>query len=413
MLIEFAVENFRSIKDRAVLSMVATADKSLPNNVIESKVLNKDRLLRSAVIYGANASGKTNVIMALNALRNLVLFSHNKQLGMPMDCMPFKLDKKSLSKPTKFHIVFIKNDVKYRYGLTLTNQKVVEEYLYHYPNSRQALIFVRKKTDYYQFSTDIKEQTQNAKKTPENVLYLSRTTQLNYAKTKPVYEWFVNNLQTIGPTEHPMLQDITAEMLKDPKLKNLIIKAMKEADIDIDDITMKKTEPDIQMLAMLFQNIVQAQKDGKWPIKPREILLYHRGVPFNLDFEESEGTKRLFGLIGLWIRAIHKGQILVVDELDTKLHHFLNVLLINIIHDPTQNKTDAQLIFTTHNTNLLDLDLFRRDQFWFTEKNPETGATALYSLAEYSVRKGQDIEKGYLLGKFGAVPFIPTGRIVQ
>lgn len=413
MLIEFAVENFRSIKDRAVLSMVATTDKSLPNNVIESKVLGKDRLLRSAVIYGANASGKTNVIFALNTLRNLVLLSHNNQPGMPLNYMPFKLDKKSLSKPTVFHIVFIKDNVKYRYDVTVINQKVLEEYLYYYPNSRQALIFARKNSNDYQFSIDVREQTLNAQRTPENVLYLSRTTQLNYAKTKPVFDWFFNNLQTIGPTENFSLQDITADMLKDPKLKNLIIKAMREADIDIDDITMKVTEMNIQKLPVMLQNIIQSQKDGKSTIKAREILLYHRGVPFNLEFEESEGTKRLFNIIGPWIAALTQGRILVVDELDTKLHHFLNVFLINLIHDPTQNKMNAQLIFTTHNTNLLDLELFRRDQFWFTEKNSETGATALYSLAEYSVRKGQDIEKGYLLGKFGAVPFIPTGRIIQ
>jgi AAA15 family ATPase/GTPase len=411
MLIEFAVENFRSIKDRAVLSMVATTDKSLPNNVIESKVLNKDKLLRGAVIYGANASGKTNVIMALNGLRNLVLFSHNKQLGMPMDCNPFKLDKKSLSRPTAFHIVFIKDDVKYRYDVTLTNQKILEEHLYYYPNSRQALIFARKNTHDYQFSIDAKEQNLNAQRTPENVLYLSRATQLNYAKTKPVFDWFVNNLQTIGPTEHPVLQDITADMLKDPKLKTLIIKAMKEADIDVDDITMKVTEMNILKFPVMLQNILQVQKDGKSTIKAREILLYHRGVPFNLEYEESEGTKRLFNLIGPLIAALMNGRILVVDELDTKLHHLLNVFLINLIHDPAQNKSNAQLIFTTHNVNLLDLDLFRRDQIWFTEKSPKTGATVLYSLAEFSARKGQDIEKGYLLGKFGAVPFIPTRSI--
>ena len=137
----------------------------------------------------------------------------------------------------------------------------------------------------------------------------------------------------------------------------------------------------------------------------------HKGIAFDFYSEESEGTKRMFSLIGHWIDALRNGKILVIDELDTKLHHLLNVFLINLFHDPTQNKNNAQLIFTTHNINLLDQDIFRRDQIWFTEKDGETGASDLYSLVEYSPRKDKDIQKGYLAGKYGALPFIKDNRI--
>lgn len=409
MLIEFSIENYRSIKEKVTLSMVATKDTSLDGNLIKS-ALNDDSLLKSAVIYGANASGKTNVLLALNFLKALVLNSHNHQKGQGIRFTPFKLDKSYLSKPTKMSIVFIKNNVKYSYNVSFNNEKVIEESLYHYPNNKKALIFER--NNEYKFTIDEKEQKTISERTLPNTLYLSKATQENYQKTSNAFDWFRNNLQVIGPTDHPGLSDFTVNLFKkDVELKKYIMKALLEADVGIDDISTisKKISPD--QLKNLPPELVKLMLGDKNEIDAYQIQTLHKGVLFDFETEESDGTRRIFSLIGPWVDALKNGKILVVDELDTKLHHLLNIFLIRLFHDPTQNKTNAQLIFTTHNTNLLDQDIFRRDQIWFTEKNAEKGSTDLYSLTEYSPRKDKDIEKGYLAGKYGALPFIKENSI--
>jgi len=431
MLIEFSVENFRSIKEKVTLSMVASSDKSLENNLIESDVLKKDKLLRSAVLYGANASGKSNVIMALGFLRNLVMNSHKHQKGDKINCTPFKLDEEYVSNPSKFEVVFIKNDIKYIYGLSVTGEKVVDEYLYYYPGSRRAAIFQRSSTDKYKFTVDKKQQEFISQRTLDNVLYLSKSTQENYDKTSEVFEWFKDDLGVMGPTDHPALRDFTARLL-DSQFKPIILKALSEADLGINDVSasIEKIKlddkfddlpPDApQELKDVFQAIKKLDDSvGRKEIEKVEIKMLHKvlgkegkelSIPFNFN-EESEGTQRLFSIIGSWIEALVNGSILVVDELDTKLHHKLNVFLIKLFHDPTQNINNAQLIFTTHNTNLLDLDLFRRDQIWFTEKNQDSGSTELYSLVEFSPRKDENIQKGYIWGRYGAIPFIKENKI--
>ena len=420
MLIEFNVQNFRSIKEEVTLSLVASPNKSLDNNLINTDVLKRDNLLRSAVIYGANASGKSNLILAFYSLKDLVMNSHRFQKGNKIDYSPFKLDKKYLSKPSKFEVVFIRNDIKYSYGVSFTNEKIIDEYLYYYPKGRKALIFDRKDTNNYRFAIDKKEQKFISKKTLDNVLYLSNSTQLNYKKTSEAFDWFKDTLAVIRATDHPILTDFTIQSAnKDIKIKEFVLKALAEADLGIngfsasfekiliDDLPIQK-----QFKAMMSNNEGNIEKRI---IKTVHKVLDENGneicTEFDFDEEESEGTKRLFALIGPWIDTLNNGRIIIVDELDTKLHHLLNVFLIKLFHDPTQNKNNAQLIFTTHNTNLLDLDLFRRDQIWFTEKNPSDGSTDLYSLVEYSPRKDRDIRKGYLAGRYGAIPFIGDDRI--
>ena len=409
MLIEFSIENYRSIKDKVTFSMVATNDTSLDGNIIKN-ALNDDSLLKSAVIYGANASGKTNILLALNFLKMLVLNSHNHQKGQNLVFTPFKLDKKCLERPTRFQIVFTKKEVKYDYMLAFNKERVIEEFLYHYPNNKKALLFERK-NDEYKFTIDEKDQGFIAKRTLENVLYLSKSTQENYGKNLPTFEWFRDELQFVGPYQPMLSEEFTINLLnKDKKLKELILKALLEADMGIEDIdaVIKKLEniPDT-----LPQEIKYFLINAKAPFNQTEIKTFHKGVVFDFFTEESEGTKRMFSLIGPWIDALHNGKILIIDELDVKLHHFLNLFLVNLFHDPTQNKTNAQLIFTTHNTNLLDQDIFRRDQIWFTEKDIETASTKLYSLTEYNPRKDKDIQKGYLAGKYGALPFIKENKI--
>ncbi|MCX9025078.1 MAG: ATP-binding protein [Candidatus Methanoperedens sp.] len=440
MLIEFSVENFRSIKDKVTLSMVSSSDKSLDNNLIRTNSLGEDSLLRSSVIYGANASGKSNIVLAFRFLKMLVRNSHRNQKGTKLGVTPFKLDPNYLSKPSKFDVVFIKNNTKYVYGVSVTNEKVIDESLYHYPEGRKALLFKRENTTDYKFAADIKEQKFFSDMTLENVLYLSRSTQLNYQKLSEPFDWFKDTLKIITAEDTFNLTEFTIRRFnEDNNLKEYMLKAFKEADIGIDDFSasFEKVSTDEGTITSNDEKIIEISKliaqisnvssvdndifisDNKGNLNKINIRTIHtvfKGksnelkVSFEFD-EESDGTKKMFSLIGPWIDALSNGRTLIVDELDTKLHHLLNVFLIKLFNDPTQNKNNAQLIFTTHNTNLLSLDLFRRDQIWFTEKNPNTGSTSLYSLLEFKQRKDQDIQKGYLAGRYGAIPFIGEDRI--
>lgn len=422
MLIEFSVENFRSIKEKVTLSLLASSDKSLDNNLIKTDGLKKDNLLRSAVIYGANASGKTNIVLAFSFLQKLVLNSHQNQKDDKLDLSPFKFDKEYISKPSKFEIVFLKNNIKHIYGVSATKEKIIDEYLYFYPpKGRKSIIFERKNTNHFRFTKDKEEQKFISERTINNVLYLSSSTQLNYKITSDIFDWFKYKLQTIDDFENPKWIQSTIDLLnEDNQSKELVLKALLEADLGIGDV--------IASIEKISSNELPPKKIKKgqyfWGdeegFKTLNIETIHKIIDEKNEvsyipidyFDESGGTRKIFEMIGTWINALKNGHILIVDELDVKLHNFLNLFLIKLFHDTTQNLSNAQLIFTTHNTNLLDLDLFRRDQIWFTDKNPNSGSTDLYSLMEYySPRKDMDIQKGYLAGRFGAIPFINDERI--
>jgi len=337
MLIELNLENYRSIKEEVSLNMIKT------------EVLKEESLLKSAVIYGANASGKTNILLALNFLQMLVMTSHKHQKGNKLPYSPFKLDKQTLSKPTRIRIVFIKNETKYLYEISFNSEKIITECLYSYPNNYKKIIFERTDTLNYKFIDDEKKQKLIAERTLPNVLYLSKATQENYEVISKVYDWFKDELNVIGPTDHPGLVDITAKMLKSGSMKELILKAMLEADVGIDDISVDTKKLKIEDLPKgIPPEIKKLMMNDKEEIEQTKINTIHNGVNFDFE-EESDGTMRLFSLIGPWINALKNGNVLVVDELDTKLHHLLNVFLIKLFHDPTQNKKNAQLIFTTHN----------------------------------------------------------------
>ena len=405
MLIQFSIENFRSIKNRITFSMLASSDKSMEDNSFKVLTLNNDRLLRTAAIYGANASGKSNIINAISFLKKSVTSSHKSQKGIPMPFDPFRLDEKSIKSPSQFEIIFIKNNIKYIYGLSV-KEKVIKEYLYYYPKGKKAMIFKRNNTKNYKFSIDEKEQKFYAEKTPENVLYLSRATQLNYSKTSQPFEWFDHDLRIIGPLENPVIHDFTASLLENKKNKKLILKALSTADMSIDDIFTSRKKVSLNDLPKhIPEKIAKILFSEKEDWEELIVKTKHKNQIFNFN-DESEGTKKFFSLIGPWIDSLRNGYIVFVDELDTKLHPILNIFLIKLFQDSTQNIKNAQLIFATHNVNLLDQNLFRRDQIWFTEKIPEENRTDLYSLVEYRPRKDKNLRKGYLAGRYGALPYI-------
>ncbi|WP_440956112.1 AAA family ATPase [Methanosarcina sp. Mfa9] len=455
MLIEFSIENFRSIKEEVTFSLLASPDKSLEKNTFESEALNKgDRLLRTAAIYGANASGKSNMVMAFGTLREMVL---NSMLNRPGDLLvhtPFKLDEGCLEKPTRFKVVFIHNNVQYVYGVAFTGERIVEEFLHYYPRGRKSLIFERKVGNGEQeakFTKDRRVQKGILDRTLDNVLYLSSSAQQKYEKTMEVFRWFREELTVIQKADHPGLMDYTVELLgRSEEYKKLILKTLVAADLGIEDILVEYRELPFESFSSKLSgeqgwlsvresrnkselvdiktvhragignvtgiengnvNRIGSENENgnetvneEWQEKGTEKV--SSTVQFDFYEDESEGTKRIFYLIGPFIDALVNGKTLVLDELDLRMHPVLCEYLVKLFQDPSRNKKNAQLVFATHDVNLLDLNLFRRDQVWFTEKDPGTGSTELFSLTEFSPRRDKNIRKGYLAGRYGALPFI-------
>lgn len=430
MLIEFSVTNFRSILSKQTLSMVAgSADDHEERNVI-SNVETKDRFLRSAVIYGPNAAGKSNLLRGILTLQQLVLTTASLQEGVPMaGITPFLLDSDSSKKSSEFNIVFIADDgVKYEYCFSATSRAVEKEWLVAYPSGRPQRWFERqfnKETEKYEWWFGAKFKGDKAEKkvwsefTRSNSLFFSTAIQLNNEQLKPCFNWIANKLivLTSGMSLNPFL---SLNLLKENKAIK-ILDYMQAADIGIDGIGVKEEDysPNnmnhfgplnpLMQLPDFKPNFGVPIEDWK-NMKPKiiQVVTSHKDnkneiVNFSLD-DESEGTKKLFELTGGWIRSLDLGATLLVDELERSLHTHITKFLVDLFHS-SRNEHNAQLIFTTHDTNLLDSNILRRDQIWFVEKNIQK-SSEIYSLLEYKPRKDEAIERGYLRGKYGAIPLI-------
>jgi AAA15 family ATPase/GTPase len=423
MLIEFSVQNYRSIKERATLSMIASPDDTNSSNVMRDENID-DGVLRTAVIYGPNASGKSNIVNAMQFLRNFVLTSHMIQKGQKLNYQPFKLNEESRALPSKFHIVFLRKGTRFSYALDIEQDRVINESLYSYPKGRRSLIFDRTNSKEFKFTKDKTEQGFISDRTLENVSYLSNSTRLNYKGTAEAFDWFREDFYTAGLANDPSSEDLIFELIKNPHMKKKVLKALAEADVDISDVSAKRTAieysklpPGLKPLIRNFMLLSNQEEVIAYETKTIHKTKGKDGkeelVTFDMMLEESEGTKRLFVLMGPIIDALVHGKTLILDELDVRLHLLITKMLIGLFQDEEQNRSGAQLVFTTHDVNLLDLQLFRRDQIWFTEKDESTKGTLLFSLVEFSPRKEENIEKGYLAGRYGALPFIPTGKVME
>lgn len=418
MILEFTVKNFLSIKDEVTLSMVASKDSSFEDNLLPYEDGKKIKnALKTIVIYGANASGKTNVLRALQFFSWLINNSHEMQQGRKIPRDAFKLDNEYKNEPSEFQIIFIHNNIKYLYGFSVTEDEVIDEYLYYYPNGRQSLIFERER-DNYKFTIDVERQSELKNKFhSKNKLFIAIESLWEYEKAKIPFEWLNNYLQVL--INHDRLEAYTGSSMHDNEKINLLVKKyIKSADVGIDDIDVNMRKSDDIINSDVFKllsedaksnllkevqdaNIIDIKMIHKAKDKNGNIISYK----FDLD-EESDGTQKFFGLLGPWIDALLNGYTIIIDELDIRLHTLLVKKLMEMFLDPDVNKKNAQLIFTTHDTNLLDSDLLRRDQIWFTEKKDDK-STDLYSLYDFGgVRKNISIEKGYLQGKYGAIPVL-------
>ena len=377
--------------------MLASRDTEHPEYLIVDG--NKNHL-KSTVIYGANASGKSNVLNAFWFMVNYVLTSHNQQVHKAIERSPFKFDRETPTRPSSFEVIFTANGIRYVYGFSVTDKAVVEEYLYYYPNGRQALIFERKDTTDFRFTVDVEEQNTLKERTSANKLYLSVASNWSYSKVVPVLEWFAS-CQII--TKHSVADayGLEAEQLKDDDYRRVIASMLRIADFGIQSLQVRDSDPIPSLRGDAFPNIeaVHTVQDTDGNASSYTLNMT----------EESDGTNSYFKLIGVVKKALDQGTLLVADEMDAHLHPLLTKHLVSLFNSTEFNPNGAQLIFTSHNTNLLDLDVLRRDQIWFTEKDEQTAATDLFSLYDFSIRKDAKVEKGYLIGRYGAIPFIKGG----
>ena len=412
MLVEFRVANFRSMREEQVLSLVASKDAAqLKTNCVESGVKAVPHILRSGVVYGANASGKSNLIKAIQYMRGVVVESAALiQPGQTFSVQPFRLDSKSAELPTTFEVTFLLDRVRYQYGFSITSQRIVAEHLLVYKAFKPQKWFERRfdeetGKDVYEFGPALKGQKNVWEvATRANSLFLSMAVQLNSDALRPVFNWFQNQLVIINEVT-PLTPQFSVEMIKNLSRKKEICDFLVAADISISDIDVITTKSSGQVLR--FDLAVGKSEVATEEIEDNQIKFHHLtdagAATFDLN-EESSGTRNLFFLAGPILDILEKGIVLVVDELDTSLHTLIVREIVRLFHDPQMNVAGSQLIFTTHDTALLDtFGLFRRDQIWFVEKDNDQSST-LYSLLEFSPRKGEALERNYLQGRYGGIP---------
>ena len=420
MLIEFSVTNYRSILERQTLNLTASTyfkEMESLNTFIPDQDDGVPRLLRSTVLYGPNASGKSTLIQALKFVEGQVLNSQKEsQAGDAIDVVPFKLTAASRATDSEFEVTFVEQGVRYEYGFCCNHERFTEEWLIAYPLGRAQKWFHRvfdaeAGRDIYKFSTSFlggktrrglwKEQTR------PNALFLSTAIQLNNEQLKPAFNWFKLRLQVVDSVRG-FNPSYTLKRCGKDEDRQRVVAFMNSADLSIADIQLKETVFSADSLPKGMPVSIRDEllKDmaGKKFLEPR---FFHKDINTaeTVEFDESEesdGTLALFAFAGPWLDVIENERVLVVDELDTSLHPLLVHHLVKRLH---HEGTKAQLIFTTHDTTLLSQKLLRRDQVWFMEKDDKS-ATRLYSLSDFSPRDNEAIERGYLNGRYGGIPFL-------
>lgn len=425
MLIKFSIKNFKTFREKAELSLVATNyDKNREADNISDNPDFGLKVLKSAVIYGANASGKSKLMDAFVFMRNFVLSSSKEsQKGDPIYVEPFKLNTVSENEPTEFEVIFIHDSEQFRYGFEVNNKEVISEWLFHKPNTKEVELFYREDQEFKIHPKNFPKGKLLVKEkfVRENALMLSAAAQWNDDKAGKVLEWF-HSLKIISGLSEDGYAGFTISQTTDPLYKQKQLEFLQKADLDIHDITIKNEKIDLSHLPNDVPNKIREMIEQKHREQNGElfadVLTAHKkydadkkyvgDVNLSMEEDESSGTRKFFFLSGPILDVINNGYILVVDELDSKLHPNLVCKIVEIFNSKELNPKNAQLIFNTHDTNLLSSGTFRRDQIWFTEKN-RYGEASLYSLADFKsneVRKEDNFEKNYVQGKYGAIPFL-------
>lgn len=416
MLIEFTVENFRSFKGPQTFSMAASAASKHAENTFSAGLKGFGRFLRTAAIYGPNAAGKTNLLRALQFMQTLVINSAATTTGAAYAHTPFVFARAQRHKPSRFTVTFAQDGVWYEYGFAIGAERIEEEWLIEHVHARGRTMFERRyvdaKKDYdWKFSPSLKGQKSVwSETTRPTALFLSTAVQLNSQQLLPVHNWFQRRLVVIAgvTTLNPTL---TLQLLGQPEGKARVLPFLQEADLGISDVTVTREllPPNVGFIPAPQQ--IFEQVPGTNVLNLVRVTLSHKikdeeQQQVGLDLlEESSGTQALFRSAGPWLNALTNGEVLLFDEIDTSLHPLLVKFLIERFHSEATNPHNAQLIFTTHNTSLLDQRIFRRDQVWFVEKDRDA-SSKLYPLTDFKPRNDEDLQRWYMRGRYGALPIL-------
>ena len=381
MVLEIRLSNMFSFRDEVTLDLQAAKIQSKKARELEGNLFSVDgeQMLKSIALFGANASGKSNVIKAVRACVGIVRSSHNYNADTKFDISPFKFED-GADKSSSFYIRFLLDKVEYEYTFSFIHNEITTETLYYYPNGRRSLVFARdesrgtEKKDIYEFKAVIKRPFDVADNTSKKTLYISRASQMDREIARKIFLFFCNDIVFDYQVAD---KDLLEKLFKERKEQ--MLEVLRTADSDIID----------------------------FKIQENTITTYHRTnptLPFDFDTEESEGTKTLFRMMLKMIGIIHENKLMFVDEIDNSLHTQLVEFVIGMFN----HSDHAQLIYTTHNTHLLNTDFQRRDQVYFVNKR-EDGSSDLYSLYDFKdFRDTLDMEKAYLQGRFDAIPYIST-----
>ena len=404
MLLEFRCKNHKSIKDEVLFSLLASKDTFNSEYLYGYKDL---KILKSSVVYGANGSGKSNFIDAIFFMKSLVTNSINLQPGMGIPYTPHKLN--GVGSESFYSVQFIKNGVRFAYGFSIEQMLVKEEYLYYFPNGRQAKIFDRTGMTYEEGSK-FKGRFNSCKDVlkPNRLMISCAANFTNITEIEDAFRFFSEDLVIYtNANQENWMQYSLYQFNSNPEIKNLALSFMRDIGVDIQDIKINIEEsafPQSELPEFLSDEY--KNKLRMTPLQKITASVVYPGFETDLFTEESTGIQKLFAFLCPFLDIISKGKILICDELETSLHESLLYTLLKTFLS-LNGKEQSQIIFTTHDTSLLSLDLFRRDQIWFTELNSLNRSTELYSLEEIkSVRKDENYGKGYISGRYGAIPML-------
>lgn len=424
MLIEFRFKNYRSFRDEAVLSMEAVGLGSFKKSLIEQ---NNMKLLPGVAIYGKNGGGKSNVIRAfwlgVQFIRNAQRIQHEKA-AVPV--VPFLLNDYSMNEPTEFSFDYIEDGVKYWYSFAATREKIIKESLYHAPKGQKAQVFSRE-LQKFSFTEEKARRKLISETVAENQLFFSIACTMNDAACAKAMKWFREFI--FFSRDYTDIPKQLLEYSGDSNMLNAISDYAKTADFGIEEMQFEIENKEIEGAIDFPENIPEGMKtalssfiqilsetsnnsEGKLKLCQIKAQSKHKGVLengdiglFNLELEdESDGTRKLMSLVPAIESVLKKGGVLLVDEIERELHPMLVNFIIAKFQSKNSNPNGAQIIFTTHNTELMNLEFMRKDQIYFTDKNREDGSSELYSVTDFTTKTADNIRKGYLAGKYGATP---------
>jgi hypothetical protein len=423
MIVQFLIENYKSFKNDTIFSFVGNATtKELEETNVFSQ--NNYKLLKSNAVFGANASGKSNLFNAIKDMKRIVLSSFQNALidnYKEKSIQPYKLSTETKDLPSAFETVFIIKNKQYRYGFEIKDNIITSEWLFHIPSKIETFLFTREGTKIKINKTQFTEGIGLEGKTRDNVLFLSVCSQFNGSISNSIIDWF-KSLGFVSGIDDDRYSGYTTNRIKnDEKFKNWINKFISFLEIAklsveeelleqliIDELEIPDEKKALKLALEALRSLQEKQKTipklKSWHNVYNNNNIIQETIPFDFHSEESKGTQKLVYILGPIYDTLVNGKILFIDEFDSRLHTLLCKHLIHLFHG--LNKRNAQFALILHDTNVLNSEFFRRDQIWFTEKD-QFGSTSIYSLHDYGkVRNDARFEKNYLKGDYGAVPYL-------